>query len=76
MLRVEQGSLGREGTVEIRVTGYLCFGKKGRTSLRGVFMLHSETGGITALPSALRALSYVVVLHLVTLLLRKMYLQN
>lgn len=61
MPRVGQDSLGLEGTVEIRVMWYSCFGRRGKTSFRGVFMVHSETGDIITLPSALRALSYVVV---------------
>lgn len=59
MPRVGLNGLGVEGTVEIRVTAGSCIGKKGSTSLRGVSG-HRETGDITTLPSALRALGYVV----------------
>lgn len=75
MPRVRHDSPGLEGTVEISDV-CSCFGKKGKTSLRVVFMVHSETGDSTTLPSKLRALSYAVVLSFVALLLRNMYLQN
>lgn len=40
VLRMGQDILGLEAAVEIRVTWYLCFGKKGKISLKGVFMVH------------------------------------